>query len=93
LAKVWVQSEHPYRPLSSSVRQSLSLSCASLKCIPSVYIWGCDPQSLSLHKHSGWVWLSPSVHISCKRHPWILVCLVHIQLLWLARLTVKKMPY
>ena len=72
--------------------KSLSLCCASLKCSHSVYIWRYDPQSLSFHKHSGWVCLSPSIHISCRQHPWILVCLVHIQSLWLARLRAKKMP-
>jgi len=92
LAEVWVQSKHPCKPLSLSVPQSLPLSCASLKCSHPVDIWGCDPPSSSLHKHSEWVCLSPSIHISCRWHLWILVCLVHIQPLWLARLTAKKMP-
>jgi len=68
------------------LRLSLSLGRASLKCSNPVYIWGCDPHSLSLHKHSGWVCLSPSIHTSCRQHPWILVCLVHNKSLWLARL-------
>ena len=38
------------------------------------------------------VCLSHSIHISCRLHRWILVCLVHIQSLWLARLRAKKMP-
>ena len=92
LVEVWVWSKHPYRPLSLSVPQSLSLSCASLKCSHLVCIWGCDPQNLSLHKHSEWVCLSPSIHISCRSHLWILVYSVHIQSLWLARLAAKKMP-
>ena len=50
-------------PLSLSVPKSLSLSCASLKCSHLVCIWGCDPQSLSLHKHSEWVCLSPSIDL------------------------------
>jgi len=74
------------------VPQSLSLSCASLKCSHLVCIWGCDPQNLSLQKHSEWVFLSPSIHISCRLHLWILVYSVNIQSLWLARLTAKKMP-
>jgi len=49
--------------------------------------------SLSLHKHSGWVCPSPSIHISCRWNPWILVCLVHIQSLLLARLLAKKIPF
>ena len=81
-----------YRLLSLSVPQSLSLKCASLKWSHPLYIWGCDPQSLSFHKHIRWVCLSHSIHISRRRHLWILVCLVHIQFLWLARLTAKKMP-
>jgi len=32
--------------------------------------------SLSLHKHSGWVCRLPSINISCRWHPWILVWLV-----------------
>ena len=52
---------------------SLSPSCASLKCNHLVCIWGCGPQNLSLHKHSEWVYLSPSIHISCRSHLWILV--------------------
>ena len=47
---------------------------------------------VSLHYHKRWVCLSPSISISCRPHPWILVCSVHIQLLWWARLTAKKMP-
>jgi len=78
-AEAWVWSEHPYRPLSLSVHQSLSLSCASLKCSHPVCLSGCDPQGLSLHKQSGWVCLSSSIHISCKHHLWILGCIVHIQ--------------
>jgi len=50
-------------PLSLSVPKSLSVSCASLKCSHLVCIWGCDPQSLSLHKHSEWVCLSPSIDL------------------------------
>ena len=92
LVEVWVRSEHLYRPLSLSVPQSLSLSCASLMCSHLVCIWGCDPQNLSLHKHSEWICLSPSIHISCRLHLWILVYSVHIQSIWLARLTAKKMP-
>ena len=92
LVEVWVRSEHPYRPLSLSVPQSLSLICTSLKCNHLVCICGCDPQNLSLHKPSEWVCVSPSVHISCRLHLWILVYSVHIQSLWLARLTAKKMP-
>ena len=91
LVEVWVRSEHPCRPLSLSVPQSLSLYCASLKCNHLVCIWGCDPQILSIRKHSGWVCLSPFIHISCRLHLWILVYSVHIQSLWLARLTAKKM--
>ena len=91
LVEGWVRSEHPYKPLSLSVPQSLSLSCASLKCNHLVCIWGCDPQSVSLHKNSEWVCLSRSIHISCRLHRWTLVCLVHIQSLWLAGLTAKKM--
>ena len=68
LIEVWVLFQHPYRPLSLSVPQSLSLSCASLKCNHLVCLWGCDPQSLSLHKHSEWACLSPSIHISCRLH-------------------------
>ena len=60
---MWVRSEHPYKPLSLSVPQSHSLSCASLKCSHLVCIWGCDPQNLYLHKHSEWLCLSPSIHI------------------------------
>ena len=92
LVEVWVRPKHPYRPLSLSVPLSLSLSCASLKCSHLVCIWGCVPQNLSLHKHSEWVCLSPSIHISCSLHLWILVYSVHIHSLWLARLTAKKMP-
>ena len=62
--------------LIKSVPQSLSLSCASLTCNRPVYIRGRDPQSLSLHKHSGWVCPSSSIHISCRWHPWILICLL-----------------
>ena len=47
LAEVWIQCEHTYRPLSLSVLQSLSLSCASLKCSHLIYIWGCDPEFVS----------------------------------------------
>jgi len=90
---VWVRSEHPYRPLSLSVPQSLSLSCVSLKCSHLVCIWGCDPQNLSLHKHSEWVCFSPSIYISCRLHLWCLVYSVHIQSLWLTRLTAKMMPF
>jgi len=36
---------------------------ASLLLTHPVCIWGCDLQSLSLHKHSGWVCLSPSILI------------------------------
>jgi len=90
LAEVLVRYEHLHRPLSLTVLQSLSLSCASLKCNHLLCIWGCDPQSLSLHKHSEWVCLPPSIHVSCRQHRWILICLVHIQSLWLARLTAKK---
>jgi len=79
LAEVWVWSEHLCRPLSLSVPQSLSLSCVSLKCSQPVYIWGCDPQSLSLHKHSGYAFHLPSMCMSCRLHPWIFVYLVHIQ--------------
>ena len=46
LVEVWVLSEHPYRPLSLSVPQSLSLSCASLKC-NLVCIWDCGAQFVS----------------------------------------------
>ena len=92
LVEVWFLSEHPYRLISLSVPLSLSLSCASLKCNHLVCIWGCDPQSLSFQKHSEWVCLSPSIHISCRLHLWILVYSVHIQSLWLAKLTAKKMP-
>ena len=79
LAEVWFWSEHLYRPLSLSVPEILSLSCASLKCSYPFCIWDCDPQSLPHYKHSGWACLSPSIHISCREHLWILVCLVHIQ--------------
>ena len=58
LAEVWVRSEHPYKPLSLSVPQSLSLSCASSKCNHPVCIWSFYPQTLSLNKHSRWVFLS-----------------------------------
>jgi len=98
LAKVCVRSEHPYRLQTSIIRASESsvphsLSCVSLKCSHPVCIWGCDPQSLSIHKQRGWGCLSsPSSHISCRQHQWILVCLVHILSLWLARLTTKNMP-
>jgi len=33
--------------------------------------------TVSLYKHSGWICLSPSIHISCTLHPWILLCLMH----------------
>ena len=90
LIEVWVQSEHPYKPLSLSVPQSLSLSCASLKCSHLVCIWGCDPQNLSLTSTvSGYAFHHPSIHISCRLHLWILVYSMHIQSLWLARLTAK----
>jgi len=56
-AEVWVQSEHLYRPISLSVPQSLSLSCASWKCILLVYMWGCEPHSWSLNKHSGYAFV------------------------------------
>ena len=48
LADVWVCSEHLYRPLSISVPQSVSLSCASLKCNHPVYIglWSTEFVSL-----------------------------------------------
>jgi len=39
-----------------------------------------------------WVCTSPSIHISCRWYPWILVCFLYIQSLLLARLTAKKMP-
>jgi len=49
----------------TSLQTSLII-CASeylteLKYKHPVYIWGCDPQSMSHHKHSGWVCLSPSM--------------------------------
>ena len=43
--------------LSYDLCLSLSLSCVSLKCNHLVYKWGCDPQSLSFHKHSGYAYL------------------------------------
>jgi len=96
LVEVWVRSEHPYRPLSLYVLQSLLLSCASLKCNHLVCVWGCDPQNLSLHKHSDWVsgyaFHLPSISHAERLHLWILYYSVHIQSLWLARLTAKKMP-
>jgi len=92
LVEVWVRSEHPYTPLSLSVPQSLSLSCASLKCNHVVCIWGCDRVCLSTSTVSEWVCLSPSIHISCRLHRLILVYSIHIQSLWLARMTAKKMP-
>ena len=60
--------------------------------VATLFIYEAVIQSLSLHNHSRWVCLSPSIHISCRWHPWIIVCLVHIQSLWLARLTAKKVP-
>jgi len=48
--------------LSLSVPQSLSLSCASLKCSHPVYVWGCDPQScLSTSTVGGYAFNFPSI--------------------------------
>jgi len=91
---MWVLSEHFYRPISLSVPKSLSLSCASLMCNCPVYTRGCElstefvfPQAqlggCALH-------LLASIHISCRWHPRILVCLMHIQSLLLARLTANS---
>jgi len=61
-------------PAALSHYQCLRMShwVASHWSVTTHFTWGCDPQSLSIHKHSRWVCLSPSIHISCRWHQWIL---------------------